>query len=127
MYIYVNFFSSFHLYVTEHRNMPLDDAIALIKRSFESYVQTLREKNTPPAAAAPPPTPPAPRYPSLGFTPPDSDLTYLLNLLADKRQLTLDEIDKVMDYMKVRRNQQMESEGGAAPPANAQPSTCMLS
>ena len=98
---------------TEHRNMPLDDAIDLVVSSFESYIQSQREKAAaPPAAttaaapgsatarAAPPP-----------FIPPSSDVSYLLNLLADNRQLTVEEIEKVVDYLQERKNKMLIAEG----------------
>lgn len=73
--------------------MPLDDAMSLVARSFDRYVQSLREK------AAPPPRPaPAP------FMAPEPGISYLLNLLADNRQLTLVELDKVINYLTERRN-----------------------
>ena len=93
--------------------MPLDDAIDLVVSSFESYIQSQREKAAaPPAAttaavpgsatarAAPPP-----------FIPPSSDVSYLLNLLADNRQLTVEEIEKVVDYLQERKNKMLVAEG----------------
>ncbi|XP_052818810.1 nuclear receptor coactivator 5-like isoform X2 [Mya arenaria] len=88
----------------EHRNMPLEDAMKLIATSFEKYIQTQREKVSggavapagvppvPAAVAAPPP-----------FLPPSADISYLLNLLADNRQLTVVELDKVLVYLRERK------------------------
>ncbi|XP_033755605.1 nuclear receptor coactivator 5-like isoform X2 [Pecten maximus] len=106
----------------EHRNMPVDDAITLINRSFDQYTKTTREKAAtamPAAPAAPAPAAPAPAAPaarsSAPFVPPSSDLLYLLNLLADSRQLTVEELDKVIVYLKERREKQMVAEGRHLP------------
>ncbi|XP_048752410.2 nuclear receptor coactivator 5-like isoform X3 [Ostrea edulis] len=101
----------------EHRNMPVDDALTLVGRSFETYVQTAREKT---AAAAPPPERGAPAAPPTArapppFLPPGPDITYLLNLLADNRQLTIEEIDKVIGYLRERRDKLYETEGRRPP------------
>lgn len=91
----------------EHRNMPVDDAVALIGRSFDAYQLAKREKEAAAVAArAPPP-----------FVPPSQDILYLLNLLADKRQLTVDELDKVIKYLTERRDKLLEAEGRLAPQA----------
>lgn len=97
--------------------MPVDDALTLVGRSFETYVQTAREKT---AAAAPPPERGAPAAPPTArapppFLPPGPDITYLLNLLADNRQLTIEEIDKVIGYLRERRDKLYETEGRRPP------------
>ncbi|XP_060079905.1 nuclear receptor coactivator 5-like isoform X2 [Ylistrum balloti] len=106
----------------EHRNMPVDDAITLINRSFDQYTKATREKAAaaiPAAPAAPSAAAPAPAVPSARssapFVPPSSDLLYLLNLLADSRQLTVEELDKVISYLKERREKQMAAEGRHLP------------
>lgn len=97
--------------------MPVDDAISLVSRSFDQYTKTTREKNAaaltaaPVAAAAATATPSSQR--SAGpFVPPSSDILYLLNLLADSRQLTIEELDKVINYLRDRRDKQLETDGG---------------
>ena len=85
----------------EHRNMPLDDAIVLIARNFEAYMLELREKATATVVA------PAPA-PKKDFVPPDQHTVYLLNLLADSRFLTVDELDRVISYLQTRRHQLAE-------------------
>ncbi|XP_045192584.1 nuclear receptor coactivator 5-like isoform X2 [Mercenaria mercenaria] len=92
----------------EHRNMPLEDAMKLVATSFEKYIQTQREK-----AAAPTPALPgaAPAAGSPPFLPPSADIAYLLNLLADNRQLTIEELGKVIDYLKERKEKMMINEG----------------
>ena len=90
--------------------MPLDDAVDLVVSSFESYIQSQREKAAAPASAgarAPPPP----------FVPPSSDVSYLLNLLADNRQLTIEEIEKIVDYLQERKNKMLIAEGRQPAPA----------
>ncbi|XP_071091917.1 nuclear receptor coactivator 5-like [Haliotis cracherodii] len=101
----------------EHRNMPVEDAMSLVGRSFEKYVQTLKEKAAGAAApaaaaaavAAPVATPAAGARPP-PFLPPSKEVSYLLNLLADNRQLTLEELDKIIMYLRDRRDKMIESE-----------------
>lgn len=76
----------------------------LVASSFEKYIQTQREK-----VAAPPAAPVAPTMPP--FLPPPADVAYLLNLLADNRQLTLEELDKVIDYLRQRKDKLAGAEG----------------
>ncbi|KAK3086625.1 hypothetical protein FSP39_021183 [Pinctada imbricata] len=102
----------------EHRNMPVEDAMTLISRSFETYVQKEREKAAPPPERAPPAPAPAAARTLPPFLPPTSDIAYLLNLLADNRQLTTEELDKVIIYLRERRDKLYESEG-RRPPAEA--------
>ncbi|RUS92168.1 hypothetical protein EGW08_000021, partial [Elysia chlorotica] len=99
----------------EHRNMPLNDAIALIRRSFEQYVETLREKAN---AAAGSGVPKAASVHSSGavappprvFLPPTQEVTYLLNLLADNRALTVDELSQVIKYLEDRKDKLIDAE-----------------
>ncbi|GFN92386.1 nuclear receptor coactivator 5 [Plakobranchus ocellatus] len=98
----------------EHRNMPLNDAITLIRRSFEQYVETLRVKasgaagtsSTKGASAITSGAGAAPRV----FLPPTQEVTYLLNLLADNRALTVDELNQVIKYLEERRNKLIDAE-----------------
>ncbi|ESN94806.1 hypothetical protein HELRODRAFT_193795 [Helobdella robusta] len=76
----------------EHRNMPLDDAITLITRSFDKYVLNKKERLTAAANAKD------------VFQPPGQNIVYLLNLLADIRFLTVPELDSVLEYLVERRN-----------------------
>ncbi|XP_013421667.1 nuclear receptor coactivator 5-like isoform X2 [Lingula anatina] len=85
----------------EHRNMPLDDAMSLVARNYEQYLKELRAK-----APVPPP--------KVDFTPPDPSIAYLLNLMADGRQLTLEELEKVLKYVKERRDQMLPKRGVSA-------------
>lgn len=94
--------------LAEHRNMPLEDAMKLVASSFEKYIQTQREKAAVPPAGVPSAAPAAGAPP---FLPPSADIAYLLNLLADNRQLTIVELGKVIDYLKERKDKLMISEG----------------
>ena len=97
--------------------MPMEDALSLVSRNFETYVQELREKATatpaPVRAVVPAPGPPGPAKAAMSdFIPPDAQMSYLLNLLADSRQLTVEELDKVIQYLRDRRDRIIESQGG---------------
>ena len=85
--------------------MPVDDAIALVIRSFGEYEAELKK--------APPP-PPRPRRTE--FTPPNERTLYLLNLLADNRFLLVEELRTVMAYLEERTDRLIEAEGGVPPP-----------
>ena len=100
----------------EHRNMPLDDALSLVARSFEKFLQAEKEKlaslnekqskesstnHTSKSSVA-----------STPFLPPPKEVSYLLNLLADSRHLTLSELDTVVRYLTDRRDRlSMEEDG----------------
>lgn len=90
--------------------MPLDDALALVARSFDKYLQAEKEKAAALSSSA--------KLPSVPFLPPAKEIAYLLNLLADNRQLTVDELNKVIVYLKERRDKLMEAEG--IPPQNGE-------
>jgi hypothetical protein len=108
----------------EHRNMPYEDAMKLIARNFETYMQEMREKaarapaavisaarpGLPPVRAAPLAVVAAPA-PKPEFVLPDSDTHYLLNLLADNRYLALDELDKVLRYLDLRYERLARQQG----------------
>ena len=81
----------------------------LVASSFEKYIQTQREKVAGPPAA-PPAAAAAPAAALPPFLPPPADVSYLLNLLADNRQLTLEELDKVIVYLTQRKNKLVGAE-----------------
>ncbi|CAG5126674.1 unnamed protein product, partial [Candidula unifasciata] len=83
----------------EHRNMPLEDAISLVGRSFLKYIDGLREKVQAP-----------PVVPTRVFLPPSSEVIYLLNLLADSRAVTIPELDTVIKYLQERREKLIDAE-----------------
>jgi radial spoke head protein 4A len=101
----------------EHRNMPVDDAITLITRSFDKYVIDRRDRADSFGPPPPPlPGPPGPVGPELSFLPAGPRVQYLLNLLADQRFLTIAELTVVIDYL-VERRRMMEP-----PPREREPS-----
>ncbi len=127
----------------EHRNMPLEDAMGLIGRNFDRYMQNLRDKSglPPPAApigqsraAAPQVSPPNRQGgpPQSGGGPTASisssmapasgvELTIpqLLNLLADGKQLTIDELARVIEFLQELRQRMIRDQGGVDPAAES--------
>ncbi|XP_019696232.1 GATA zinc finger domain-containing protein 8 isoform X2 [Harpegnathos saltator] len=83
----------------EHRNMPLDDAISLISRDFANYKAGGRSVplNTPLASE---------RHPDA--------IKLLLNMLADNHQLTVLQYDRVIKYLDMKREEQVQVELGDA-------------
>ncbi|XP_064888088.1 nuclear receptor coactivator 5 isoform X2 [Columba livia] len=94
----------------EHRNMPQADAMVLVARNYERYKTECREKEREEIARQaakmadeavlqerPPPADEGVR----GGHPPG--IQTLLNLLADNRYLTAKEIDKVINYLRDRK------------------------
>ncbi|XP_023290629.1 PE-PGRS family protein PE_PGRS30 isoform X1 [Orussus abietinus] len=83
----------------EHRNMPLEDAINLITRDFANYKSGGRSVplNTPFANE---------RHPDA--------IQVLLNMLADNHQLTVLQYDRVIKYLEVKREEQVQVELGDA-------------
>ncbi|NXI36168.1 NCOA5 protein, partial [Galbula dea] len=98
----------------EHRNMPQADAMVLVARNYERYKTESREKEREEIARQaakmadeavlqererPPPMEEGVR----GGHPPG--IQTLLNLLADNRYLTAEETDKVINYLRERKEQ----------------------
>uniref|UniRef100_A0A8C0I7G2 Nuclear receptor coactivator 5 n=1 Tax=Bubo bubo TaxID=30461 RepID=A0A8C0I7G2_BUBBB len=96
----------------EHRNMPQADAMVLVARNYERYKTESREKEREEIARQaakmadeavlqererPPPVEEGVR----GGHPPG--IQTLLNLLADNRYLTAEETDKVINYLRDRK------------------------
>lgn len=83
----------------EHRNMPVEDAINLISRDFTNYKAGGRSVplNTPLASE---------RHPDA--------IQVLLNMLADNHQLTVLQYDRVIKYLEMKREEQMQVELGDA-------------
>lgn len=88
----------------EHHNMPVDDALKLVARSFHEYTMSLRFSNPKPEKKEPQVL--TRRSPS----PPDRDIGFLLNLLADGKHLTMRELDKIMKYVQDRKDKLTEIE-----------------
>lgn len=77
--------------------MPVDDALTLIMRDFNNYKSGGRSVpiNAPPAID---------RHPDA--------IQVLLNMLADNLQLTVLQFDRVIKYLEMRREEQMQFELG---------------
>jgi len=87
----------------EHRNMPVDDAITLITRSFDKFMLDRRERTEGLGAGVGRAPPPPREGPS--FLQPSPRIQQLLDLLADHRHLTATELTLVIDYLMERRHQ----------------------
>jgi len=79
----------------EHRNMPMEDAIAFIGKSFDTYISILKEKAE------------RLRKEEAMRTP----LPHLLGYLADGRYLTVEELDRIQDHIRDRKNRLLASKG----------------
>ncbi|KAH6948871.1 hypothetical protein HPB50_026672 [Hyalomma asiaticum] len=91
-------------WLTEHRNMPLDDSLKLVARHFREQVEAQQ------AAAGGPDR--------LG---PDRELQFLLKLLVDSKYLSIPELDRIIKYLTERRDKQLMLERGES--AQQQPRT----
>ncbi|NXE11513.1 NCOA5 protein, partial [Lophotis ruficrista] len=104
----------------EHRNMPQADAMVLVARNYERYKTESREKEREEIARQaakmadeavlqererPPPMEEGVR----GGHPPA--IQTLLNLLADNRYLTAEETDKVINYLRDRKERLLRGSG----------------
>ncbi|XP_054271261.1 nuclear receptor coactivator 5 [Macrosteles quadrilineatus] len=87
----------------EHRNMPLEDALAFIARSFDAYLRGERGQGPGPVSVG---QPDYDKHPEAIQT--------LLNLLRENRQLTVLQYDKVIKYLQDRREVQIKLEVGDA-------------
>lgn len=90
----------------EHRNMPLDDAIAMIFRNYQQLCQgekgdIIGDTDDSPYAS----------IPMANLRHPDS-VQHLVNLLADNRTLTVLQIDCLLKYLQERRESQYKFELG---------------
>ena len=117
------------LFTPEHRNMPLEDAIKLITRNFEEYMQALRERerlktekahNAPLdsfdpvmkgyGAGSPPPASSAPSLYS-------HEVSRLLNMAADGKLLTGKQYSQVINELCDIRDDILRKEGRDVPSA----------
>ncbi|XP_066289905.1 nuclear receptor coactivator 5-like isoform X7 [Branchiostoma lanceolatum] len=89
----------------EHRNMPLDDSMQLVARNFERYMQDLRERQAAERASSA-------GAPAAAAAENSATIPQLLNLLADGRQVTTDEIGRVIEYLQDRRSRLLQMQGG---------------
>lgn len=75
----------------EHRNMPMDDALKLIARTFVQMRQEKRGLNS-------------------GQPPIDREIHFILNLLMNGKYLTIPELDRVIRYVQDIRDRQSIAE-----------------
>lgn len=92
----------FCVFTTEHRNMPLEDALVFIARSFDTYLRGERGGIGAVGSSQSVPD----RHPEAIQT--------LLNLLRENRQLTVLQYDKVIKYLQEKREIQIKLEVGDA-------------
>lgn len=95
--------------VSEHRNMPLDDALNLIVKIFEAYSKGEKYAIVPPFGAVPV----TPAGIPLGDKHPEA-IQNLLNILVENRPLTTFQYDKIIGYLQDRKNEIVkgDSKGG---------------
>lgn len=91
---------------SEHRNMPLEDALTLIFRNFQHLCQGEDGDITGDSDDSPYAT-----IPMANTRHPDS-LQHLINLLADNRTLTVLQLDCILKYLQERRENQYKFELG---------------
>eukprot|EP00057_Strongylocentrotus_purpuratus_P026803 XP_011681277.1 PREDICTED: nuclear receptor coactivator 5 isoform X2 [Strongylocentrotus purpuratus] len=91
----------------EHRNMPLEDAMNLVTRNYDRYILELREKRG--LVASGETTAKVGADGQSAAT--ELTLTQLFSLLADGRQLTLAEVDRVITFLEEMRNRMAEDQG----------------
>lgn len=94
-------FVSFYLSVTEHRNMPLEDALKLLARNFHDHIRSQREYMDRERTE---------RGQYVGVVA-DRELQFLLRMLADGRWISLSEINLVIRYLTDRRDKMQTSPG----------------
>jgi hypothetical protein len=101
--------------------MPLEDAILLVSRNFDTYMQALRDRELRPPLAADP-LAPKKGYPgipgavsSVVPSPYTREVSTLLNIAADGRPLTVDEYTLVIDEFTKLRNDLLKKEGRIPP------------
>ncbi|CAH0389388.1 unnamed protein product [Bemisia tabaci] len=86
----------------EHRNMPLQDALKLITRDFDSY--RLQNEKGPGGIPLQDLTPSTSQHPE--------PIQMLLNALAANRQVTVLQFDKIIAYLREKREVQLKLEVG---------------
>ncbi|EEZ99461.1 nuclear receptor coactivator 5 [Tribolium castaneum] len=83
----------------EHRNMPIEDALVLMTRNFDAYMRGDKTASEPTPGAI---KSVSDRHPTA--------MQLLLNLLAENRQLTTVQYDRLMKYLQERREIQHQHE-----------------
>jgi hypothetical protein len=107
----------------EHRNMPQADAMVLVARNYERYKNDCREKEREEIArqAAKMANDAilqerdrgGPEEGGRGGHPPA--IQSLINLLADNRYLTAEETDKIINYLRERKERLLRSSADSLP------------
>uniref|UniRef100_A0A8D0H3W3 Nuclear receptor coactivator 5 n=1 Tax=Sphenodon punctatus TaxID=8508 RepID=A0A8D0H3W3_SPHPU len=108
----------------EHRNMPQADAMVLVARNYERYKTEVREKEREEIARQAAKMadeailqererPPTVEDGVRGGHPPG--MQAFLGLLADNRYLTAEELDKVINYLRERKERQLRANADALP------------
>ena len=108
---------------TEHRNMPQADAMVLVARNYERYKNECREKEREEIARLAAKMADeailqerergGPEEGMRGGHPPA--IQSLINLLADNRYLTAEETDKIINYLRERKERLMRSSADSLP------------
>lgn len=107
----------------EHRNMPQADAMVLVARNYERYKNECREKEREEIARQAAKMADeailqerergGPEEGVRGGHPPA--MQSLINLLADNRYLTAEETDKIINYLRERKERLLRSNADALP------------
>lgn len=80
--------------------MPLEDALSLVARNFDSYMS---ERRRPSETRAPVPAP-------------DLNINLLLTMVAEGKYVTVNQLGKIISYLEDRQKKQAELEGIVLPP-----------
>lgn len=110
-FFYVSLVSSsntFYLH-TEHRNMPLDDAMRLVGQNFDQYMQDLREraKGSSTQDSSKVTTAAVPKDEK------NNDITALLSKAASGASLSADQLTKLIDNLSKRQEEVLGSSSSA--------------
>jgi hypothetical protein len=94
----------------EHRNMPVDDALKFIVQNFQEKKRRDAQQHQPPIAV--PITPVSKQHPpALGMKHPEC-IQNLFILLTENRPLTVLQYDRIIQYLRERREMQLKVELG---------------
>jgi hypothetical protein len=100
----------------EHRNMPLDEAMSFVGKSFSRFIEKPAGGQlgyaTPAAAAA---SSAADQLPAFGHP---NDIRTILGFLIDDRPMSIMEYDKLIKYLATRREGTLKAEYGMNIPAH---------
>ena len=91
---------------TEHRNMPLDDALSFVARNFDMYLKGIRDPGYRPIG------PPVPRPSMPAQPPPSRDVSSLLRSDTDEKKLSNDELALLIEKLKREKEQRTGAKSG---------------